>query len=255
MHNSSTNPVRRKLRPKLVLRPKPDFREQLFNDHQIGTIESVSTSAERIYQLHALMWDIDPLILRSGALLGKVSRDPVKFYRRKLNAMLDRHELLRLAEVRNSGRGLHVLLWFAESVQLDTDRQREELSCIYDVLLPLLPSDPHQPRLTAITRKVGSVNSKSGTKVEVLKRGMPVPYEAVRQLAAQVASAPFRAIVHALLGEDQITPCPICGSADSRVGVRDHVGICYECGKITLEHIFERLYRERKENQEEVSDA
>lgn len=254
MDDSSILTGPRKPRPMPKVSLKPDLREQLVNDRKTGQKEKIAISAERIHQLHALMYDIDPSILRPGGLLGKIPHDPHRLYRRKIKPMLDRNELLNLAEVRCSGSGIHVLLWFAEPVQLDSDRRREELSCVYDLLLPLLPSDPHQPRLTAFTRKVGSINPKSNTKVVVLKEGTPVPYEAVRQLASRVAAAPLRMVVGALLGKEEIAPCPVCVAADSHLVVRDHVGMCYSCGQVTIDQIWQLVYRQGKKSPKEVGN-
>jgi len=248
--DDTTKRPHKKARTEITGKLLPDLREQLFNERLTGPIKSVATSAERIYELHGLMYDIDPSVLRSGGLLGKIPHNPSELYQRVIGKLIDRSDVLRNAEVRNSGRGLHVILWFDEPVQCDSDQKRLELSCVYDVLIPLLPSDPHQPRLTALTRKVGSINSKSGTQVEVLKAGTPVPYNSVRALAEQSVDAPFKMIGGVLLGGERISPCPICKQPDSSLVLHDHVGHCYGCGQVTLGQVWQLVYRLKKADTE-----
>jgi hypothetical protein len=229
---------------------KADLREQLFNDGRTGPIKAVQVSTERIFQLNGVLFDIDPVILRPDGLLGTIPTEPVAFYTNALKRLLDRDDVLQQAEVRISGRGLHVINWFAEPAPCDTDVAREEISRVLDVVVPLLPSDPFQPRLTALTRKVGSLNSRSKTRVEIIKAGTPVPYSAVRELARKIVAAPFKTIAGVLLGDEPISPCPICQADDSSLTLHGDVGHCYGCGCVTLAQVWDRLYLPKKAGKE-----
>ena len=52
-----------------------------------------------------------------------------------------------------------------------------------------------------------------------------------------------RTIAVALIGGEQVSPCPCCGTTGSRLGVLDHVGMCYGCGKVSLARLFTTIYR------------
>ncbi len=64
-----------------------------------------------------------------------------------------------------SGRGLHLILWFDEPVELPTDRELDRWGAIVKIVQAALPIDPDQPGITACSRAIGSINSKNGAEV------------------------------------------------------------------------------------------
>src|SRR5689334_6111914 len=88
----------------------PDVREQLFNGGEVGPIEHIQVSTERIVQLNGIFFDLDPTSLREGPLLPGLSQDPQEFYDNCLRRWLANHPLLHHLEVRASGTGLHAIL-------------------------------------------------------------------------------------------------------------------------------------------------
>ncbi|QDU29429.1 hypothetical protein ETAA8_45390 [Anatilimnocola aggregata] len=224
-----------------------DVREQLFNEGLIGPVRAVQVSAARITQVRGLMFDVDPGLLKPDGAMGEIPATPVNFYERVIRPILDRSPVLAKAEVRSSGTGLHVILGFDAPYQCDSDAAREDIARVADVVLCLLPSDPMQPGITAVTRPIGSLNSKNGATVELITPGEPVTYTEVRDLAVRFVASPFRMLCEVLFGGERIRPCPVCREAETTLVVQEHYGNCYGCGKVTLPQIWNSLYRVSKE--------
>jgi hypothetical protein len=220
-----------------------DLREQLFNGRAVGPIERVQLAAVNITTLHGVLYDIDP-----GIFVQSVDGEQHgAFYERVLRPMLDRHPVLAAAEVRNSGRGLHVIPWFADPVVIDSDGERRRWEGAIKVLQAALPVDPDQPGLTALTRPIGSINSKTGRAVSVLRPGTPVPVADVLGLFDQMVRAPFRTVMHILLGGDRVMPCPVCRTEGTSLTALDHVGRCYgSCGKVKVDQLYDLFLAPRK---------
>ncbi|HUE74864.1 MAG TPA: hypothetical protein VMP01_28615 [Pirellulaceae bacterium] len=260
MTESILRKPRRKNKPKrhrlkLKIASGRDVRQQLYNDRECGPLVKIQLSRDRIHTLHGMMFDVDPKLLRSASILGKVPRDPHKFFRRILKPLLDRHPLLRRARVVCSGTGVHVLLMFDQPLELHSDADRDRAEAVIEMLLPLLPIDPDQPGIPATTRQIGSINSKNGAKVKVLRQGKPIAFSELEQLAEQIHRAPFASIAGALLGNTSAEPCPVCKKVGSRLAALDHRGRCYgSCGTVTLEMLWDGLFRPRS-NKHKVSRA
>jgi hypothetical protein len=156
--------------------------------------------------------------------------------------MLGRHPVLAAAEVRDTGRGVHALIHLDPPVVFTTTGERDKWAAAVEVVQRVLPTDPDAPGLTALTRPVGSINSKTGRAVSVLKTGTPVAPAEVLALAEDVRRTPFRTIVGIVFGP-QTSPCPICRKPDTRLGVFDKSGVCYGgCGKVKVDRVFDSLY-------------
>jgi hypothetical protein len=216
-----------------------DLREALFNDGSIGLIGSIQVSTERIVSLWGIMFDLDPDLFRQGGLIATIPQDAAGFYRDIVKPMLDRHPVLKKAEVRMTGRGLHVILRFAKPVEFTKPGEQEEWAGIVEVVQTALPIDPGQPGITATTRAVGSVNGKNGATVELLEKGSPVTEEEVRALCKDMCEQPFRTVMSIFTGNERVQPCPICKKADSALAAGKHVGSCYGCGKVHLEKLYD----------------
>jgi hypothetical protein len=219
-----------------------DAREQLYNDRRIGPVGEVQLPAERITTLHGIMFDLDPGLYRPGNTLLPPHHDPRAFYE-QVAPVLGRHPLARSAEVRVSGTGLHVIVLLDPPVELASAAAQRYWDTVVRAVQCTLPADPNAPGITALTRAVGSTNSKNGATVEVLRRGEPVAPQVVEQFLTRVAQAPFREVATILLGGERVQPCPVCQGEDSRLDVLDHVGICYRaCGKVRLAQLFDCVY-------------
>jgi len=216
-----------------------DLREALFNDGAVGPIGSIQVSTERIVSLRGIMFDLDPDLFVQGGLIGSIPHDAAAFYREIVKPMLDRHPVLKKAEVRMTGRGLHVILRFEKPIDFTKPGEREEWAGIVEVVQTALPIDPGQPGITATTRVVGSVNGKNGATVEVLEKGSPVTEEEVRALCKAMCEQPFRTVMATLTGAERVQPCPVCKKPDSALAGGKHAGSCYGCGTVRLEKLYD----------------
>jgi hypothetical protein len=85
-----------------------DSREQLVNGREVGPIDAVSLPLSMITSLHGIMLDLDPCRFRAELTWPLPSADPIALYDNVIRPMLGHESVLRRAEVRVSGRGLHV---------------------------------------------------------------------------------------------------------------------------------------------------
>ena len=156
-----------------------DYREQLFNEGKSGPVNEVSTPTGCITSLSGILLDFDPKIFRSSAVDPDIPPDSVAFYENIVRPWLDRHDVARNSELRMSGTGLHSLVRFKEPVVFRTDSERKRWGGIVKVIQASLPTDPDAPGINALTRPIGSINSKSGATVTQLTPGQPVEAETV----------------------------------------------------------------------------
>ena len=212
-----------------------DAREQLTNDGEIGSFAQVSIPESMITSQRGILFDFDPGLYRHSVAPADVLASPVAFFDAVISKFLARDPVLQKAEVRVSGVGVHAILRFREPIQFPTVADRQRWAAIVKVIQRLLPVDPHCPGITALTRPVGSVNSKNGGLVCQIRAGEGVPFEDVLGLYERARISPFRIVASLLFGAEHISPCPICASPRSRLDVLDKIGDCYEsCGKVRL---------------------
>ncbi len=223
-------------------RPDPpvDLREALFNDGATGPASRIQVPMERITRLRGLMIDLDPGKLLPDNGVFPPAEDPREFLR-GIQAVLDRHPLARDAEVRATGTGLHVLVWFEPAVELKDAADQRRWDSLIKLTQATVPSDPQAPGITALTRAVGSVNAKNGARVEILRPGTPIDPQRVVEFAESVRAAPFRTVAGILLGSQRVTPCPFCLGPRSTFAVLDHAGTCYSCGKLGLAALYDAI--------------
>lgn len=234
---------------------KVDVREQLCNNGEQGAITAVQVSAERIVAVRGILFDLDPQHYRMSLLTPVVPRDAHEFYRSVASKWLDRHPLLRRAEVRLSGTGLHAILQFRDPVELASDEDRRRWTGIIKVIQCALPIDPEQPHITALTRPIGSLNSKNGAEVRLLKPGEPITHEEALDLYRQMCDAPFLTAMKILAGADKLQPCPRCAQVGSQLAGMSRVGLCYgSCGKVKLEQLYDLVFAPRVNASKEVKD-
>lgn len=224
-----------------------DWREQLYNQQEIGPIEKVQLPAERITSLHSILFDVDPAKFGKSLLLREPSQTPEEFYKLTLRRWLDNHPTLQHTEVRLSGTGLHVLLNFSQPVVFESDMERDRWDAIVKVVQAALPIDPGQPAITAVTRPVGSTNSKNNQLVKQIEAGQPVTTEQVLELFHQMEQHPFRTVFQILSGQqERFSPCPLCEQSSS-LRALDFVGKCYECGQVELEQLYSLVMDPREQ--------
>lgn len=237
----------------LVDRPSTDFgtpdlenldlREQLVNQRQRGSIQTVSIPLVRVTRLHGIMLDFDPDLYDKENPLFEASDDPQTFYD-SIRPLLDRHPLARHAEVRSSGRGLHVLIWLEPCVELYSDNDQLRWDALVKVVQRSLPVDPAMPGITAMTRPLGSINSKNGKEVVCLREGEPVPPEAVESFARTLAEKPFLTLTSIHFGQARIAPCPVCLGKNSTFTAKEKIGLCYgKCKKVGLSKLMDLPFK------------
>lgn len=229
---------------------KIDVCEQMFNRGETGPIREVSLSRERVTESRGLMIDVDPSILRESSLLGNVSHKPTQLYHETIRGLLQRHKVLASAEVRRSGRGLHCLFWFKEPQLCDSDDARERIESTFELISNVLPGDPQQPLLNAMTRALGSTNSKNNVTVTQLATGRKITFADLEQLATDITVAPFRFVLRVWGGDEN--RCPRCRDSDL-TWVKEKVAHCYRCGKIALDDVIESAYQKNYTARSEVS--
>jgi hypothetical protein len=233
-----------------------DMREQLVNERKSGAVTDVQLPLARITKLHGILFDLDPHLYQVGNTLFPPAADPKTFFE-QIRPVLDRHPLARCAEVRVSGTGLHVIVWLDPPVQLDSAPLQEYWGAVVRAVQCTLPSDIHAPGITALTRTVGSVNSKNGRVVEVLRPGQPVAPPQVEEYLRRVDKTPFKEVASVLLGSERLQPCPVCQALGSSLAILDRTGQCYHtCEKVQLNQIFDLVYASSKADEnEKATDA
>jgi hypothetical protein len=219
-----------------------DRREQLYNQRLTGSFGEVQMPLECITTLHGFMIDLDPSLYRPDNPFFPPDKNPKSFLK-KITPVLNRHPLGRFAEARQSGTGLHVIVWLEPAVELATAAERARWNTIVRTVQCTLPADHHAPGITAVTRAVHSINSKNNAVVEVLRPGQPVAAQTVEQFVTRVQQAPFKEVAIALFGSPRVRPCPICQREGSQLDVCDQFGTCYgSCGKVTLGKVLNSIY-------------
>jgi hypothetical protein len=222
-----------------------DQREQLVNDGTIGSIEETSLPVPRITLLRGILLDIDPRLFKVCGLTRAQRSNPVQFYETLIRPMLQRNPVLSKAEVRMSGRGLHVIVRLTSPIEFETESQRAWWSLAVKCIQRLLPSDPDVPGITAMTRPIGSINGKNGRKVVLLKNAEPVSVAEVQKLVSDLCDSPMRTVVGVLFGAERVTPCPICRGDESSLIAFDRFAKCYGCGTIKLEQLYDIFLADR----------
>ena len=233
--------------------PRVDQRQQLYNNGESGPFSVIQVSIERILSLNAILFDIDPLLIRESSLTPSVPRGPREFYETVAKIWLSHHPVLRKAEVRISGTGLHVILRILNPPTFGTDGERDRWTGIVQAVQAALPIDTRQPHITAATRPIGSVNSKNGATVELLTPGEPVTQAEVLSLYDNMQHSPFKTVLQILAGDSKIKPCPFCNKPGKQLSALDRIGKCYGCGNVTLTQLYDLVLSSDSQNNVEAS--
>jgi hypothetical protein len=221
-----------------------DMREALYNGGDKGVAGRIQVPLERITSLGGFVIDLDPHLIRADSAMFTPSEDSTTFLA-QIGPVLDRHPLLRYAEVRASGNGLHLLVLIDPPVDLRTRGEQLYWDAMVKIIRGTVPADPQAPGITALTRAVGSVNGKNSRPVVRLKEGRPVDQEEVIRFATEVARAPFRTVAEILLGDERVDCCPLC--LQDGLTVYDREGRCYRCGKVSLDRLLKAIFAGRED--------
>lgn len=220
-----------------------DIREQLFNDGLTGPVGLIQLPTERITRLRGILLDLDPAKFIADNPWFPPADDPRQFHA-NIRPVLQRHPLARHAETRLSGTGLHPILRLDPPVELTSAAEQKRWATLVRAVQCTLPADPNAPGITALTRAIGSINSKNGAVVELLELGSPVSPEDVIEFVEGLAKAPFRTVAMILLGAEYIRPCPVCRRDGTHLDVLDRMGKCYgRCGHISLARVFDTIFK------------
>jgi hypothetical protein len=216
-----------------------DIREALYNDRPVGPAPQIQLPREAVVRLWGLVVDLDGDILKPNTWFPP--GDSAEAFYQGIRPALDRHEVLRHAEVRDSGRWLHAIIHFAEPVELKTARDQKRWTALHRVLTSSVPSDPGAPALIGLTRPAGATNGKTGRTVRVLREAAPVPATVVTDWAEEVGRKPFATLAKVFFPERPIVPCPFCGAEGSRCDFGDVVGFCYggPCRHVRVKRVLE----------------
>lgn len=218
-----------------------DIREALYNSREQKPAKQIATSLAGVGVLHGFFADLD--LKHFAAQLQELGHPatPEALHQFIVSELLDHNEVFAAAEVRMSGNGLHIIIWFSDPVTFEDDEKREKWRQIVKLLQRLLPSDPQQPDIIAMTRPIGAMNSKAGRAVLSLRPGRPVHPEAVEALANRAAEYPFETLASVLFGSDRISPCPFCSKDGSKLVADKQCGHCYECGTKKLTDAYRQM--------------
>jgi hypothetical protein len=220
-----------------------DKRETLWNEGRTGPAGLIQVPTERITRLRGILLDLDPNRLRPDNTLFPPADDPRQFFE-NIRPVLARHPLARRVQVRLSGTGLHGILRLDPPVELTSAAEQKWWANVVRAVQCSLPVDPNAPGITALTRAVGSTNSRNGAVVEVLEPGEPIDPACVIAFVEGLAGAPFRTVATILLGSDHVQPCPICRRDGTHLDVLDRMGKCYgHCGRVSLAQIFDTIFK------------
>ena len=215
--------------------------EALFNDGCKGPESRIQLPAARITRLLGIMLDLDPGKLDPRQPVfppgGRPPRVP-----REHPARPRSPPPARDAEVRISGTGLHADPLARPARRAEVRRRAAYWAAIVAAVQASCRRTRNAPGITALTRPVGSINSKNGGRVEILEPGSPIDPQRRRRFRQRVAgrAVPDRREDPARRGA--ISPCPICRSERSRLDVLDHAGKCYGCGTVALRTLFDAIF-------------
>jgi hypothetical protein len=215
-----------------------DLRERLFNALAVGPASTIQLPREAVTSVRGLMIDLDADLLKPNPWFPPA--DTAETFYAGIAPALNRHPILQHAEIRNTGRWLHALVWFREPVELRSAAEQHRWKGLHQVLMASVPSDPSAPALIGLTRPVGSINGKTNGVVATLKPGVPITGEMLETWAKDVRAKPFETIGLPLFGARRIAPCPYCGAAGSRLDLGEVEGLCYgPCRRVNTSRIFE----------------
>jgi hypothetical protein len=227
--------------------PRVDLseREATFNGRERGPAHAIARPVEEIAAINGFMIDVDLKLLDPDVLGESALNSAKQLYAQHVRHWLDRDKVLSKAEVRDTGGGVHALLWLDEPVVCAAGQQRQ-WDAVARGLHDALPGDPKLGGIIAMTRPVGALNLKYDPprEVRLLREGKPVSQKEVLDLVDCLATAPARLWMNLVTGADRVSPCPLCRGEGTSLGIAGRWRVqCYECGRLDAAALVYRHYR------------
>jgi len=223
-----------------------DIREAIFNGRECGPAFSIARPVDQVSAIHGFMIDLDCGILDPAVVGQECVESADILYERHVQGWLERDPALAKAEARNTGHGLHILLWLDEPIICNGDEARH-WDKIARGLRVVLPGDPNLNGIIAMTRPVGALNTKHepAKTVSQLRAGQPVSREEILDLHERIATAPARLWMRVFHGGERQSPCPLCGDEKNSLGVAGNWQVqCYGCGRLDAPALSYQFYSE-----------
>jgi hypothetical protein len=236
--NSAATDDRRAAQPAL------DERESLVNDRACGPAHEIAVTVEEVAAIHGFMIDLDCGILNADVLGADAVTSAEVLYDKHVRHWLDRDPALAKAEVRDTGGGLHVLLWLDEPILCGSGDARA-WDGLARGIRNALPGDPSVNGIIAMTRPVGALNAKYEPPREVrqLRKGHPITRDEILALNRRVTDHPARLWLKVLYGGERVSPCPMCRADGSSLGVAGNWQCrCYGCGRVGAASLVYRCF-------------
>jgi hypothetical protein len=221
-----------------------DIREATFNGRESGPAFSIARPVDQVSAIHGFMIDLDCGILDPAVVGQECVESADILYERHVHGWLDRDAVLSKAEVRNTGHGLHILLWLDEPIICNGD-EAKHWDKIARGLRVVLPGDPNLNGIIAMTRPVGAQNNKDepSRTVTQIRAGEPVSREEILDIHERIATAPARLWMRVFHGGERQSPCPLCGDEKNSLGVAGNWQVqCYGCGRVHAAALVYRHY-------------
>lgn len=221
-----------------------DERESLVNDRRRGTKYEITPKVEEVASIHAFMNDLDCKMLDPAVVGEACVESAAALYEQHVRLWLDRDPVLSKAEVRDTGGGLHLILWLEEPIVIAAGEARQ-WNNIARGICNALPGDPNLNGIIALTRPIGAMNTKYDPprQVRPLRPGEPVTRAEIIDLSRRVAEQPARVWMRIFFGGERVDPCPLCGGEDTSLGVAGYWQCrCYQCGRIDAASLVYRFY-------------
>lgn len=219
-----------------------DERESLVNDRRRGTKYEITPKVEEVAAIHSFMNDLDCKMLDPAVVGEECVESAAALYEQHVRVWLDRDPVLSKAEVRDSGHGLHVLLWLDEPIVVAAG-DAQQWNDIARGICNALPGDPNLNGIIALTRPVGAMNTKDKPhrEVRLLRPGEPVTRAEILDLTQRVTMQPARLWMRLFFGGERADPCPLCGKESLGVAGSWQCR-CYGCGRTNAAAIVYRFY-------------
>lgn len=220
-------------------------RETTFNGRERGPAHAIAKPVDEIAAIQGFLIDVDLKLLDPDVLGESALASAEQLYEKHVRHWLDRDKVLSKAEVRDTGGGVHVLLWLDEPVVCAAGQQRH-WDAVARGLHDALPGDPKLGGIIAMTRPVGALNLKYDPprEVRLLREGKPVTQKEVLDLIDRLATAPSRLWMNLVTGANRVSPCPLCRREGTSLGIAGAWRLrCYECNTVDAAALVYRCYQ------------
>jgi hypothetical protein len=221
-----------------------DIREATFNTGERGPAYAIATGVDQISCINCFVIDLDCGILDPNVVGETASQSADDLYGKHVRGWLERDPVLAKAEVRNTGHGLHVLLWLDEPIICSGEDARR-WDKIARGVRNALPGDPKLNGIIAMTRPVGATNNKyePAKTVTQLRAGEPISREEILDLGHRLVNTPAHLWMRVFHGGERVSPCPLCCGGNTSLGVAGNWQVqCYECGRVDAASLVYRHY-------------